>query len=74
MPTTMLPITTERLTIRMMREPDLGPVLAYRSDPDIAHFQDWDMPYTEAFAQRSIDRQADLTAPQMASGSISPSS
>ena len=59
----MLPLRTERLTIRMMRQPDLGPVHAYRADPTIAHFQDWEMPYTKAAAQRSIDRQAELDGP-----------
>ena len=59
----MLPIHTERLTIRMTRQDDVAAVHAYRSDPVIAQFQDWEMPYTEAAAQRSIDNQSEVDGP-----------
>lgn len=59
----MLPLHTERLTIRMMRDHDFARVVAYRSDPIIAHFQDWDMPYSEAGGRQSLESQAALEGP-----------
>ena len=32
---------TARLTLRRFRDDDLSPFLAYRSDPQVAQFQDW---------------------------------
>ena len=62
-PTTMLPITTERLIIRMMREQDVGRFVEYRNDPAIGRFQAWDLPYSEASAQRVVDDQAEVDGP-----------
>ena len=36
--------TTPRLTVRMMRAADAPVVAAYRADPAVSHFQDWDLP------------------------------
>ena len=44
----MLPILTPRLQLRAMRLADGETVAAYRSDPAVAHFQDWPMPYDSA--------------------------
>ena len=40
--------STPRLTVRCMRADDAPVVAAYRDDPAVNHFQDWDLPYTEA--------------------------
>ncbi|MBI4934094.1 MAG: N-acetyltransferase [Actinobacteria bacterium] len=40
--------STPRLTVRCMRAADAAVVAAYRNDPVINHFQDWDLPYSEA--------------------------
>ena len=39
--------STPRLTVRCMRADDAAVVAAYRDDPAINHFQDWDLPYSE---------------------------
>ena len=57
----LLPIRTERLDIRVMRPGDAPALTAYRSDPDIARFQDWPLPYTESDAHKMLAGQADLT-------------
>jgi RimJ/RimL family protein N-acetyltransferase len=47
-------LTTERLVLRRLRPAD-GPVLAaYRSVPEIARYQSWAAPYTEAQAEDLI--------------------
>ena len=48
----MLPIRTERLTIRHLRATDMPVVAAYRNDPEVARFQDWALPYDQ---QAAID-------------------
>lgn len=37
-----LPISTQKLVLRAFRETDLDEFLAYRNDPDVARFQDWE--------------------------------
>ena len=46
-------LETERLLLRRLREPDLAPFLAYRNDPEVARYQDWEG-YTEAEARGMI--------------------
>lgn len=46
-------IRTERLVLRMMRESDAPVLTAYRNDPVVARWQDWDLPYT---LERSVSR------------------
>lgn len=53
----VLPITTARLRLRMMRIADAPILAAYRGLPDIAEFQDWDLPYGVADAERSLAQQ-----------------
>lgn len=59
----MLPLGTDRLTIRMMRAHDLPTVVAYRNDPDIARYQDWELPHSEESARQGMERQAALDGP-----------
>lgn len=46
-----------------MREHDLPTLLAYRNHPEIARYQDWDLPYLEEPARRIIDDQATVEGP-----------
>lgn len=58
-----LPLSTDRLDIRMMRSSDLPRFVAYRNDPAIGRFQDWELPFTEAAAARIVDGQAGFDGP-----------
>jgi RimJ/RimL family protein N-acetyltransferase/ribosomal protein S18 acetylase RimI-like enzyme len=42
----MLPITTQRVTIRMMRVADAAVHAEYRNEPEVARYQSWDLPYS----------------------------
>lgn len=44
MNTPILPIRTPRTLLRMMTIDDAAVVAGYRNDPDVAKFQDWDLP------------------------------
>lgn len=50
----MLPLRTERLVIRVMQPTDAATVAAYRSDPAVAEFQDWPLPYSEQMAAERL--------------------
>ncbi len=39
------PLETDRLILRQFRDTDLDEFLAYRSDPRVARYQGWDVPY-----------------------------
>jgi RimJ/RimL family protein N-acetyltransferase len=53
-------LVTERLVLRRLRADEAGAVAAYKNDPEVARFQDWDLPYPvediaakiSAYAQR----------------------
>jgi aminoglycoside 6'-N-acetyltransferase len=45
---------TARLLLRPFHESDLEPFLAYRSDPQVAEYQGWPMPYTREMAANFI--------------------
>ena len=49
-PIPFLILDAPRLRLRTFREDDLEPFLAYRSDPEVARFQGWPMPYTREMA------------------------
>ncbi len=53
----VLPLATPRLTLRVMHSSDAAALAAYRADPEVARYQDWDLPYTEADAQRTLAPQ-----------------
>ena len=60
---TFLPYETERTVLRALR-PDDAPVLAaYRSDPQVARSQDWELPFSEQAASDLIAAQTDLSGP-----------
>jgi RimJ/RimL family protein N-acetyltransferase len=56
----ILPLRTERLLLRVMKPADAPVVSAYRSDPEVAKYQDWDLPYTLEHAQELLAEQAEL--------------
>lgn len=47
-------LSSERLVLRRFRPDDAAVFAAYRSDPDVARFQSWETPVTEAAAARLI--------------------
>jgi RimJ/RimL family protein N-acetyltransferase len=49
--------TTPRLSVRMMRLDDAPVVAAYRDDPAISEYQDWDLPYT---LERAVERLTEM--------------
>lgn len=54
------PLRTERLTLRLMRTSDAEVHAAYRSDPEVAALQLWDVPYPVEKAVESFRDQDDL--------------
>ena len=48
------PLRTERLTLRPLRADDVDIVVAYRNDPEVSAFQDWDLPVTRDRVERDI--------------------
>lgn len=50
------PLETDRLILRRFRDSDLGEFLAYRSDPQVARYQGWEIPYGLDEAQAFIDQ------------------
>lgn len=46
---------TDRLILRAFQYIDVEPFAAYRSDPEIAKFQYWDIPFTEEKAAKFIE-------------------
>jgi RimJ/RimL family protein N-acetyltransferase len=53
-----LPIRTNRLTIRMMREEHSAALAAYRNDPEVARYQEWAMPFTDDMARDLVAGQS----------------
>ena len=58
-----LPLTSARLRIAMMRAEHASSLVAYRNDPEVARFQDWELPFTEEMAARLIAEQAAVDGP-----------
>jgi RimJ/RimL family protein N-acetyltransferase len=65
---------TDRLVIRRFRAEDASTLAAYRSDPTVARYQSWDIPFTLAQAQAFIDSFVPRTRTRPGSGSSSRSS
>jgi RimJ/RimL family protein N-acetyltransferase len=53
-------IVTERLVLRPLRAGDLPAFVAYRRDPGVARYQDWDAGYSMAEAERFLAEQRGL--------------
>jgi aminoglycoside 6'-N-acetyltransferase len=58
-----LPLTTDRLTVAMMRAEHAAALVEYRNHPDVARYQDWDVPFTVEMAQRLIGTQSSFDGP-----------
>lgn len=54
----ILPIRTDRLELRRFSRDDLEEFQAYRSDPDLSKYQDWE-PTTDKAALAFLDEQSD---------------
>ena len=57
------PIRTERLILRAPRLSDVDAAFERRSLPEVARYQDWEMPYTRERAEQSIARAAAMDGP-----------
>ncbi len=53
----LLPIATERLTLRRFHLGDLEAFMSYRSDPEVGRYQGWS-PMSESEARAFVDEQA----------------
>jgi RimJ/RimL family protein N-acetyltransferase len=60
---TFLPYATQRTLLRRLTPADAPVLAAYRSDPDVARHQGWDLPFTAQDAAELIANQLDLTGP-----------
>ncbi|MCC2593791.1 GNAT family N-acetyltransferase [Tessaracoccus sp. OS52] len=49
------PRKTQRLTLRPLRKEDIDVILAYRNDPAVAQYQDWDLPVTRERVGRNVE-------------------
>jgi RimJ/RimL family protein N-acetyltransferase len=59
-----LPFTSERLTVRAMRPSDVTTFATYRNLPEVARYQDWELPYTRDLAHQLIDEMDGLNGPR----------
>lgn len=57
------PIRTERLILRPPRLSDSEAAYERRSLPEVARYQDWEMPYTPERAEKSMARSAAMDGP-----------
>lgn len=55
-----VPFSTARLTVRAFRPVDAVPLTAYRNDPDVARYQDWDLPYPLERTEARIAEARDI--------------
>ena len=56
----MIIVETSRLLLRRFKEEDLAAFISYRSDPSVAEYQSWDVPYTKEKALDFWNYQKDL--------------
>ena len=57
------PIRTERLLLRPARLADAEPLAAWRSDPEVARYQNWIAPYPLDRAREMVARMAAMDGP-----------
>ena len=62
-PRSFLPFTTDRLTLRAMRSSDVTTFATYRNLPEVARYQDWELPYTRDLAHQLIDEMVGINGP-----------
>jgi RimJ/RimL family protein N-acetyltransferase len=56
-------LATERLVIRMLARADITAFTKYRNDPELARYQDWELPYTRDLAHALVDSNDALRGP-----------
>jgi RimJ/RimL family protein N-acetyltransferase len=49
------PLLAERIILRQFRDSDLEEFIAYRSDPQVAKYQGWDLPYQRETGQAFVE-------------------
>ena len=49
--------------MRAMRPSDVTAFATYRNQPEVARYQDWELPYTQDLAHRLIDEMAGINGP-----------
>jgi RimJ/RimL family protein N-acetyltransferase len=59
----LLPISTDRLTLRAFTVADAARLAAYRSDPAVARYQSWTVPFSVERAKQLIAEQDHLAGP-----------
>jgi RimJ/RimL family protein N-acetyltransferase len=59
-----IPIRTKRLLIRPFQLDDLAAYHARRSDPDVARYQDWEMPYSMERAEKAVSSMVAMEGPE----------
>lgn len=62
------PIRTERLILRRPQLSDAEAAFERRSLPEVARYQDWEMPYTRERAEKSMARSAAMDGPVEGAG------
>ena len=60
---TFLPLHTERLTLRAFTADDTATFAAYRNDPEVARYQDWELPVDPEGVARFVASQLSVTGP-----------
>lgn len=63
MPRRPFRIATERLTIRPLAREDVTEFTRYRNIPEVARFQDWELPYTSERAHALVESVEELGRP-----------
>jgi RimJ/RimL family protein N-acetyltransferase len=58
-----LPFTTPRLVLRPLLPSDVTALTRYRNDPQVARYQDWELPYTRDLAHQLVDEMAGVQGP-----------
>lgn len=61
----MLPLATPRLVLRALRPEDAAIIHGYRNHPEVARYQDWQLPYTMASVERLTSEQQDIAGPEV---------
>lgn len=58
------PIHTDRLLIRPVTRDDLDDFVDRRNDPEVARYQDWELPYTRDRGEKVIFRALEMQQPE----------
>ena len=59
-----IPIRTKRLLIRPFRSDDLAGFSARRNDPDVAKYQNWELPYSMEQAEKAVGELVAMEGPK----------